>query len=112
MLFRSSNPIGLIAMMVLAPIAAMIVQAMISRQNEFEADRTGAGIAGRPQGLANALRRMEAAAHHIPMDVNPAAATLAIVNPLAGRRGGFSIGRLFSTHPPTEERIARLEALI
>jgi heat shock protein HtpX len=107
---RDSNPVALIAMMILAPIAAMLVQMAISRQNEFQADATGASIAGRPQGLANALRRMDALAHRIPMDVNPAAASLAIVNPLAGQRG-FSMMGLFRTHPRTEDRIARLEAL-
>ena len=107
---RDSNPVAMIAMMILAPIAAMIVQMAISRQNEYQADRTGAGIAGRPTGLANALRRMDAYAHRIPMDVNPAAAALAIVNPLSGRKGMGLMG-LFSTHPATEERIARLEAL-
>ena len=108
---RNSNPIALSAMMILAPIASMIVQMAISRQNEYQADRTGAGIAGRPTGLANALRRMDAYAHQIPMDVNPAAAALAIVNPLSGRRTVGIMGKLFSTHPSTEERIARLEAL-
>jgi heat shock protein HtpX len=108
---RDSNPVALIAMMILAPIAAMLVQMAISRQNEFQADATGASIAGRSQGLASALRRMDALAHRIPMDVNPAAASLAIVNPLAGQRGGFSMMGLFRTHPPTEDRIARLEAL-
>ena len=107
---EDSNPIALIAMMILGPIAALIVQSMISRTNEFQADRTGAEIAGRPHGLANALRSMDAHARRIPMEVNPAAAALAIVNPLSGRRG-MGLGRLFSTHPPTEERIARLEAL-
>lgn len=108
---RDSNPVALIAMMILAPIAAMIVQMAISRQNEYQADRTGAAIAGRASGLANALRRMDAYAHKIPMDVNPAAAALAIVNPLSGRRAAGFLGGLFSTHPATEERIARLEAL-
>ena len=107
---RDSNPFALIIMMVLGPIAAMIIQMAISRQNEFQADRTGAEIAGRPHGLANALRSMDAYARRIPMDVNPAAAQLAIVNPLAGRRG-LGVAGLFTTHPPTEERIARLEAL-
>ncbi|HCR04746.1 MAG TPA: protease HtpX, partial [Gemmatimonadetes bacterium] len=107
---QNNNPVALIALMILAPVAAMIVQMAISRQNEYQADRSGARIAGRPSGLANALRRMDAYAKQIPMDVNPAAAALAIVNPLSGRR---SLGamRFFSTHPPTEERIARLEAL-
>jgi heat shock protein HtpX len=107
---EDSNPFALIALMILGPIAALIVQSMISRTNEYQADRTGAEIAGRPHGLANALRSMDAYSRRIPMEVNPAAAALAIVNPLAGRRG-FGLGSLFSTHPPTEERIARLEAL-
>jgi len=107
---ENANPIAMIAMMILAPIAAMMVQMMISRQNEFQADRTGAEIAGRPDGLANALRSMDAYARRIPMEVNPAAAALAIVNPLSGRRG-MGLMSLFSTHPATEERIARLEAL-
>ena len=107
---RNSHPVALIAMMILAPIAAMLVRMAISRQNEYQADRTGAEIAGRPQGLASALRRMDALAHQIPMDVNPAAASLAIVNPLAGRRG-LGLASLISTHPSTEERVARLEAL-
>jgi heat shock protein HtpX len=105
-----NNPIVLIAMAILAPIAAMVVQMAISRTNEYQADRTGAEIAGRPHGLANALRSMDAHARRIPMEVNPAAAALAIVNPLSGRRGK-GLMNLFSTHPPTEERIARLEAL-
>ena len=79
----------------------------ISRQNEFQADRTAGEIVGHPVYLADALRRLERGAHRIPMDVNPAAAQLAIVNPLAGRGGG--IMGLFRTHPPTEERVARLE---
>ena len=106
---RNANPLALIAMMIIAPLAAMMVQMAISRTNEFQADKTGAEIAGRPQGLANALRVMDATSRRIPMDVNPAAAALAIVNPLAGRKAMF--GKLFSTHPATEERIARLEAL-
>lgn len=104
------NPIGLLVMSIVAPLAAMIVQMGISRANEFQADRTGALISGSPQGLASALRRLEAYSKKIPMQVNPAGAQLAIVNPLAGVRGGAFIG-LFRTHPPTEERIARLMAL-
>ena len=107
---ENSNPVALIALMILAPVAAMIVQMAISRQNEYQADRSGAEIAGRPSGLANAIRHMDAYAKQIPMEVNAAAAALAIVNPLSGRRG-FGVARLFSTHPPTEELIARLEAL-
>jgi heat shock protein HtpX len=87
----------------------MMMQFALSRQREFEADRVGARILGRPLSLANALRRLDAMAHRIPMQVAPAAASLAQVNPLAARAGGMA--KLFSTHPPTEERVARLEAM-
>jgi heat shock protein HtpX len=106
---EGSNPFALIGMAILAPIAAMIIQMAISRQREFKADAVGAQISGRPIGLANALRRLEAGARAVPMHVSPAAAPLAQVNPLAAHGGG--IGKLFSTHPPTEERVARLEAM-
>ena len=104
------SPIGMLAMAIVAPIAAMIIQFAISRQNEFVADRTAAELTGKPQGLASALLKLEGYAHRIPMQVNPAAAQLAIVNPLSGSRG-MGIMRLFSTHPATEERVARLEAM-
>ncbi|MCA9736021.1 MAG: M48 family metalloprotease [Gemmatimonadota bacterium] len=104
------NPVVGIAMMIIAPIAAFIIQMAISRQNEFQADRTAAEIVGRPDGLMQALERLDMASRRIPMDVNPAAAQLAIVNPLAGVRGGGFM-KLFSTHPPTAERIAALRAL-
>ena len=107
---EGNNPIAILAAAIVAPIAAMIIQFAISRQNEFQADRTAAMITGRPEGLANALRRLESYAHRIPMEVNSAAAQLAIVNPLSGRRG-MGMLKLFSTHPPTEERVAKLEAL-
>lgn len=100
--------LGLI-LMILAPIAAMIVQFAISRQREFEADRVGAQILGRPEPLASALQRLDAMAHQIPMNVVPAAAPLAQVNPLAAYGGGML--RLFSTHPPTEQRLAALMKL-
>jgi heat shock protein HtpX len=103
-----ANPIALLAMAIVAPIAAMIMQMAISRQNEFQADRTAALISGRPLALAGALRKLEGYAHRIPMQVNPAAAQLAIVNPLAGVRGAGML-RLFTTHPATEDRIGRLE---
>lgn len=103
------NPFALIVMSIVAPLAAMIVQMGISRANEFQADRTGAKIAGASEGLASALQRLDAYSRRIPMQVNPAAAQLAIVNPLAGVKGGFN--RLFSTHPSTEERVARLREL-
>jgi heat shock protein HtpX len=107
---RDQNPLGVLLMVIVAPIAAAIIQFAISRQNEFQADRTGAQISGKPMGLARALQRLEVHAKQIPMDVNPSAAHLCIVNPLAGKKGaGFM--RLFRTHPSTEERVARLEVL-
>jgi heat shock protein HtpX len=106
---ENSNPIAGLAMLILAPIAAMLIQFAISRQREFKADAVGAQISGRPLGLARALAKLDAAAHRIPMHVSPAVAPLAQVNPLAFSGGGLS--KLFSTHPPTAERIARLEAL-
>ncbi len=106
---EGGNPIGAILMMVLAPIAASVVQMAISRQREFKADAVGAEICGRPLALAGALKKLDAYAHRIPMDVAPAAAPLAQVNPLAAHGGGIT--KLFSTHPPTEERVAELEKL-
>jgi len=103
------HPAAQLALALLGPIGAMLIQFAISRQREFEADRVGAEILGRPQQLANALRRLDALAHRIPMDVAPAAAPLAQVNPLAAHGGGML--KWFSTHPPTEERVARLEAM-
>jgi heat shock protein HtpX len=103
------HPAAQLALALLGPIGAMLIQFAISRQREFEADRVGAQILGRPQPLANALRRLDALAHRIPMDVAPAAAPLAQVNPLAAHGGGML--KWFSTHPPTEERVARLEAM-
>jgi heat shock protein HtpX len=106
---EGGHPFAAIAALVIGPIAAMIIQYAVSRQREFEADRVGAEILGRPLPLANALRRLDAMAHQIPMNVQPAAAPLAQVNPLAAHGGGLM--KLFSTHPPTAERVARLEAL-
>lgn len=106
---EGGNPAAGIAMALLAPIAAMLIQAAISRQREFEADAGGAEISGRPLVLASALRKLDTAARQIPMHVSPAAAPLAQVNPLAAYGGG--IVNLFSTHPPTAERVARLETL-
>ena len=107
---RGGGAIGLIAMSIVAPIAGAILHMAISRQNEFQADRTAAEIVGTPRGLTGALRRLDAYSRQVPMDVNPAAAQLAIVNPLAGRRGMGLMG-LLSTHPPMDERIRRLESL-
>jgi len=100
------NPIGMILMMVLAPIAAMLVQMAISRSREYEADKGGAKLAGNPHDLANALRKLEAANSRAPMPhVNAATAHMFIVNPLRGD----GLRSLFSTHPPVAERIQRLE---
>jgi len=106
---EGTNPVTAILMMILAPIAAMLIQMAVSRQREFKADAVGAEICGRPISLANALRKLEMGAQAIPMHVSPSAAPLAQVNPLAAHGGG--VAKLFSTHPPTEERVARLEAL-
>jgi heat shock protein HtpX len=99
-----SNPIALLAMMILAPIAAMMIQATISRSREFDADAGGAAIAGNPQGLVSALRKIESASRAVPLDANPATAHMFIIKPFsaAGLLG------LFSTHPPTEARIQAL----
>jgi heat shock protein HtpX len=105
---RGGSAVGAIAMMILAPIAASVVQMAISRQREFKADRVGAEICGRPLALASALERLEGYARRSPMDVAPAAAPLAQVNPLAG---GGGMAALFRTHPPTERRVAALRAM-
>jgi heat shock protein HtpX len=106
---EDGSPVGALAMAIVAPIAAMLIQFAISRQREFKADRVGAEITGRPLGLARALRTLETGAHRIPMAVSPAMAPLAQVNPLAFSGGG--VAKLFSTHPPTTERVAALERL-
>jgi heat shock protein HtpX len=105
---EGSNPVTGILMMILAPIAAMLVQMAISRSREFLADETGAQMSGNPLSLASALRRLHAGAERIPMHATPATAHMFIVNPLTG--GSFM--NLFSTHPPMDERIARLEAMV
>ncbi len=101
------NPVVAIVMMIVAPIAAMLVQMAISRSREYGADEGGARIAGDPLYLAGALRKLEMAAQKIPMDANPATSHMFIVNPLSGG----ALMKLFSTHPPVEERIARLKAM-
>lgn len=104
------NPLGsilAIAMMILAPIAAMLIQMAISRSREYKADEGGAAVCGNPLALAGALRKLQAGVKRLPMEANPATAHMFIVSPLTG--GGLLA--LFSTHPPIEERIARLEAL-
>ncbi|MHB8908842.1 MAG: zinc metalloprotease HtpX [Syntrophales bacterium] len=99
--------VGLILMAILAPIAATIIQMAISRSREYLADAGGAAISGKPAGLANALEKISRAAQAIPLDANPSTAHMFIVNPLTGR----SLMNLFSTHPPVEERIARLRGM-
>jgi heat shock protein HtpX len=99
-----SNPIALIAMIFLAPLAAGLIQAAISRSREFAADAGGASIAGTPYGLADALRKIDAASKRVPMDANPATAHMFIVKPFSGQ----GLMSLFSTHPPTEARIRAL----
>jgi heat shock protein HtpX len=102
-----SNIVGLIVMAILAPIAATLIQMAISRSREFLADEGGAKISGKPYGLASALDKLSQASKAIPMDANPSTAHMFIVNPLTGR----SLMNLFSTHPPIEERIARLRSM-
>ena len=100
--------IGLLVMTIVAPIAAMLIQMAISRSREYQADASGAQFSGNPLGLAGALEKLEVASKRIPMEnPKPATAHMFIVNPLSGR----SILNLFSTHPPIEERIARLRSM-
>ena len=96
--------LGLILMSIIAPLAAMLIQMAISRSREYLADATGAAFAGTPEGLARALEKLGAYSKQLPMDASPSTAHMFIVNPLSGR----SLMNLFSTHPPLEERIARL----
>jgi heat shock protein HtpX len=104
---RGSNPIVALAMMIVGPIAAMMIQMAISRSREYVADQNGAQIAGNPLYLARALGKLHLASQKIPMEASPATSHMFIVNPLSG--GGLL--KLFSTHPPIEERIARLETI-
>lgn len=104
---RGGSPIAALVMMIVGPIAAMLVQMAISRSREYGADKGGALITGNPLYLAKALKKLASASHRIPMAANPATSHMFIVNPLSG--GGLV--KLFSTHPPIEERIARLEAM-
>jgi heat shock protein HtpX len=101
---RGNNPIALLAMIILAPLAATLIQMAISRSREFSADATGAQIAGTPYGLADALRKIEAVARRVPLAANPATAHMFIIKPFSG--GGLA--GLFSSHPPTEARINAL----
>jgi heat shock protein HtpX len=103
----SPSPIAMIVMAVIAPLAAMLVQMAVSRSREFHADATGARLIGQPWPLAKALEKLDMASRAIPMNANPATAHMFIVNPLRGE----TLMRLFSTHPSTEERVARLRAM-
>jgi heat shock protein HtpX len=104
---RGGSGIGLIIMSLLAPFAAMLIQMAISRSREYLADATGANFAGSPEGLADALEKLGAYSGKIPMKANPSTAHMFISNPLSGQR----LMKLFSTHPPMEERIARLRGI-
>lgn len=101
---EGSNPIALLATIIVAPLAAMLIQAAISRSREFVADAGGARIAGTPYGLMNALRKLEGASKQVPLDANPATAHMFIIKPFSA--GGLL--SMFSTHPPTEQRIQAL----
>src|SRR5256885_2248661 len=101
---EGSNPVALLATIILAPVAAMLIQAAISRSRGYDADAGGAAIAGGPQGLVSALRKIESAARQVPLDANPATAHMFIIKPFSAQ--GF-FGR-FSTHPPTDARIHAL----
>ena len=101
------NPLAALAMIIIAPIAAMLIQMAISRSREYIADEDGARIAGNPRYLSGALRKLHNASQQIPLEATPATAHMFIVSPLSG--GG--IASLFSTHPPMEKRIEKLESL-
>jgi len=102
------NPIAALLMMLIGPIAAAVIQMAISRTREFSADATAAKYTGQPFGLINALQKLEGWSKRIPMDASPATAHMFIIKPFSGE----SLMRLFSTHPSTEDRIARLRALV
>jgi heat shock protein HtpX len=104
----NGNLFGVLAMSILAPLAAALIQMALSRSREFEADRSGAELLGDGEPLARALEKIDAYAKQVPMNVDPAQATAYIINPLSGRKVNFA--GLFSTHPPTEERVARLRS--
>jgi heat shock protein HtpX len=101
------NPIIALLMFIIGPIAALIIQMAISRSREYAADEGGAQLSGTPRYLSSALRKLHTASQQIPMKANPATSHMFIVNPLSGRR----LAKLFSTHPPIEERITRLESM-
>lgn len=106
---EGANPLVFLLVMIVAPIAAMLIQLAISRAREYEADALGAKLAGSPDGLVSALLKLEQAAHAIPMQASPATAHMFIVNPLRGVGGALM--SLFMTHPPIQERVARLRRM-
>jgi heat shock protein HtpX len=103
---RDNNVFGMLAMVILAPIAAGLLQMALSRSREYEADRSGAELIGTGEPLAAALLKIDAYARQVPMDIDPAHATAYIINPFSGRKVSFA--NLYSSHPPTAERVARL----
>jgi len=105
---RGGGGLGLLIMAIVAPLAALLIQMAISRSREYSADQTGAKISHKPLSLANALRKLEYASRRMPLEANPSTAHLFIVNPLSGK----GMAGLFSTHPPVEERVARLEKMV
>jgi len=104
---RGTNPIALLATIILAPLAALLIQMAVSRSREYEADASGARLTRDPRGLASALAKLGQASKVVTMDANPATAHMFIVNPLSGR----ALMNLFASHPPLEDRIARLSAM-
>jgi heat shock protein HtpX len=110
------NPLGAFGLLfawILAPLAAAIIQMAVSRSREYQADESGAILSRDPQALASALRKLEAAARQVPVpaSVSPAQAHLFIVNPFSGRNAARTMANLFSTHPPTDARVARLQEI-
>jgi heat shock protein HtpX len=101
---RGSNPIALLAMMLLAPLAAALIQMAISRSREYSADKGGAQIAGNPYGLVEALKKIDAMSKRVPLDANPATAHMFIIQPFSAG----ALASLFSSHPPTEDRVRAL----
>jgi len=104
---EGGNPLAALALAIVGPIAAMLIQMAISRSREYLADATGAKISGTPLALAGALGKLDAYARRIPMQASPTTENMFIVNPFSGR----SLANLFSTHPPVEERIERLRQM-
>jgi heat shock protein HtpX len=105
---RGGGALGALFMMILAPIAAMLIQLAVSRSREYAADATGAHLTGNPYALASALRKLDAYSRRVPLAASPSTAHLFIVQPLLGMGGGLNLANLFSTHPPIAKRIERL----